>query len=511
MRRRAATIRLLTPLVLIAGVSVAPSVQATASAESAVTSQAFTGVLPTRIADTRTGSGASTPAAHATARVRVVGRGGVPASNVSAVTVTITAVSPAAGGYLTAYPGTATRPATSTVNFAPGVTTANQAVVPVGTDGTIGIYNGSSRPTAVLVDIVGYYRADPASTPGDVVSVDPVRLLDTRSGTGAKTPSGGADRTLAVAGSAGVPHSGASAVVLNVTAVSPRAAGYVTVWPSGAARPATSNLNFGAGQTVADQAVVPLGADGAISFHNGSTGSTPLLADVIGYIVAGGAGTAGSYTATGPSRLLDTRQRGGVAARGSVRVSLSQILGLTSQDVAAVQATVTVVGPEQGGYATIYGEVNPRPGTSTVSFAPGRTVATAAVVSSGDGELEVYNGSSGRVDVLVDVSGYVLGHPVAATGPRVAGSPRRTAPASATCKPRTALPQRAHRDRRHDRRQRPVHADRRAGVDEGIHGLLPHRERQRGASEFGYDGQCYRNRTWDGNIKRRRPAPPRSP
>ena len=87
-----------------------------------------------------------------------------------------------------------------------------------------------------------------------------------------------------VTGQGGVPLSGVSAVVLNVTAVSPAKAGYVTVWPSGIPRTGTSNLNFRAGQTIPNTVVVPVGADGKIQLYNGSTGTVHLLVDVSGYI-----------------------------------------------------------------------------------------------------------------------------------------------------------------------------------------------------------------------------------
>ena len=90
-----------------------------------------------------------------------------------------------------------------------------------------------------------------------------------------------------VTGQGGVPLSGVSAVVLNVTAVSPAKAGYVTVWPSGIPRTGTSNLNFRAGQTIPNTVVVPVGADGKIQLYNGSPGTVHLIADVAGYILGG--------------------------------------------------------------------------------------------------------------------------------------------------------------------------------------------------------------------------------
>src|SRR5262245_10289318 len=89
----------------------------------------------------------------------------------------------------------------------------------------------------------------------------PVRVMDTRTGVGeAAARPVGAGQTIQgqVAGPGGVPDMGAGAVVLNVTVTQPKAGGYVTVYPDGTPRPATSNLNFLAGQTIPNLVVVPL-------------------------------------------------------------------------------------------------------------------------------------------------------------------------------------------------------------------------------------------------------------
>lgn len=85
--------------------------------------------------------------------------------------------------------------------------------------------------------------------------------------------------------------------------------GYVTVWPSGIVKGDTSTLNFSAGQTIANSALVLLGSDGKIQFYNGSNGNTQILADVTGYVTAGAPLSAqstvwtwGSISGWGPSR-----------------------------------------------------------------------------------------------------------------------------------------------------------------------------------------------------------------
>ena len=69
-----------------------------------------------------------------------------------------------------------------------------------------------------------------------------------------------------------MPESGVGAVVLTVTVVDPVAAGFITAYPTGEPTPATSNLNFAAGQTIANLVTVPLGAGGSVSLRSGSSG-----------------------------------------------------------------------------------------------------------------------------------------------------------------------------------------------------------------------------------------------
>ena len=91
--------------------------------------------------------------------------------------------------------------------------------------------------TVAPVDALAQAPAAPAvaSTPGGFESLVPSRVLDTRSGVGAAKAAVAAGGTvvLRVAGRGGVPSSGVSAVVLNVTVVAPVGAGFVTVFGMG--------------------------------------------------------------------------------------------------------------------------------------------------------------------------------------------------------------------------------------------------------------------------------------
>ncbi len=147
-------------------------------------------------------------------------------------------------------------------------------VAKVGAGGAVNLFTyGDAAGTVDLVaDVVGYFR--PGG--GQVVGTDPQRLFDSR--TGQNTTLGpfgpGEARNVQVVGQAGVPN-GATAVVLNVTVTEPDYTGYVTVWPTGAARPLASTLDYTFGQTVPNLVMVKLGAGGQVSLYN-SAGSAHL-------------------------------------------------------------------------------------------------------------------------------------------------------------------------------------------------------------------------------------------
>jgi hypothetical protein len=73
-----------------------------------------------------------------------------------------------------------------------------------------------------------------------------------------------------------------TAVALNVTATDPTAGGFLTVYPGGGTRPTASNLNFRAGQTIANMVLVPVGPGNTVRFYNLS-GTVNVIADLTGY------------------------------------------------------------------------------------------------------------------------------------------------------------------------------------------------------------------------------------
>ena len=273
------------------------------AASAAVPMVGFTGQAPTRVLDTRIGTGAPTaklgpgvtmtvpvPGLPATAEL---GAGatltltvpGLPAT-ATAVALNVTTTPPAAAtfltvypdSFLTVYPGGQTRPSVgSNLNYGPGQTIPNLVLVTLGTGGKVTFYN-SAGTVDVIVDVVGYFTP---GTGAGFTGQAPTQVLDTQVGTGAPIAKLGGGDTLTVT-IPGLP-AGTTAVALNVTATSPTADSFLTVYSGGQSQPsAGSNLNHAAGETISNMVLVPLGTGGKVTFYN-SAGTVDLIADLVGY------------------------------------------------------------------------------------------------------------------------------------------------------------------------------------------------------------------------------------
>ncbi|MBR7828994.1 hypothetical protein KDK95_21985 [Actinospica sp. MGRD01-02] len=251
---------------------------------------------------------------------------------------------------------------------------------------------------------------------------DVARILDTRKGIGAsvaKVPAGGTLR-LKVVGAADGPNtlpSGISAVALNLTAVNGTAGGYITAYADDSAVPGVSNLNYGTAP-VANTVIAQVGSDGYVDLRNtsGHAGSSvDLVADIEGfYTTSLTEGEPYGYTPVAPTRLLDTRNGTG-AAKAKVGAYKSVTLNVTGQigDVlftqtnsAAVVAHVTVTNTASAGFITSYPGGAKLPTASTLNFTAGQTISNTVIVPIENGAIQLYNGSPGTADLIVDVTGY---------------------------------------------------------------------------------------------------------
>jgi hypothetical protein len=236
---------------------------------------AFTGVSPARLLDTRTGFGGTggTFTSGQERTLHISGANGVPADATSVV-LNITGANSSAIGWAAAYPAGEPRPTASNINLSPGRTRANLAVVKIGAGGDIKLLVAETNADLV-VDVFGYFGPNG----GMVRPIAPQRIADAR-GSSALGPL--ETRSFQVAGTGGVPDR-ATAVIMNVTAGAPTSDGYLTVWPSGTAKPTASNVNFTAGQDVPNLVMVRLN-NGKVDIYN-ELGSTGVMLDVVGYVL----------------------------------------------------------------------------------------------------------------------------------------------------------------------------------------------------------------------------------
>ena len=370
----------------------------------------FTPLTPSRILDTRDGTGGRMGriSAGSPLPVRVTGRGGVPVEGVTAAVLNVTVTEPDTASYLTVYPSGESAPLASNLNYVTGQTVPNLVVAKVGGDGKVALRNGFGTTHAVA-DVVGYFGSAGGS---QLLPLEPVRLLDTRDGTGraggARPIGGGAAIDVAVTGVGGVPATGVQAVVLNVTATEPSQPGFLTVWPTGEPRPLASNLNFAAGQTVPNLVVAKVGGDGRVSIAN-HAGTTHCVADVVGCFVTDAG--AGRHVGLSPARVLDTRdgtggRSGPLGSGGGHDLVVAGRGGVPASGATAVVLNLTVTEPVSPGYLTVYPTGSPVPLASNLNFVAGETRANLVVAKLGSGGRVTIRNASSRAHVVADVAGY---------------------------------------------------------------------------------------------------------
>jgi len=221
---------------------------------------------------------------------------------------------------------------------------------------------------AVSLGAGGFFIAEAASGPeSSIVMSDPVRILDTRDPVNVGLPGPFVSpiaQKLQVTGSIptstgtqSVVPTGATGVLLNVTAVGASADGFISIRPGDATgAPATSSLNVTAGVTVPNAVQVALPTTGAnagqIDITWDALGvagpTTDILIDVVGYLVAEGGGTTViEFSDPGDTSI----PKDSVRAVGLVRIAAPSDGKIVVSASASVEA-IQIPGPEVGGQTT---------------------------------------------------------------------------------------------------------------------------------------------------------------
>ena len=278
-------------------------------------------------------------------------------------------------------------------------------MVQVGNGGAVTFYNqfGSAH---VVVDLEGYF-APPSGTAGQEVALTPTRITDTRSGSGqpnagSKLGAGGSI-AVQVTGAGGVPANGASSAILNITVTNTTAPSFLTVWPSGSARPNASNLNWVAGQTVPNRVIAQIGAGGKVSVYN-QFGAADVIVDVSGYFTDPTA-IGKLFTPQVAHRIADTRGHATLGPGGTYTLQVGGVSPVPGTATAVV-INVTVTNTTAPSFLTVYPSAATRPLASDLNWTARLTIPNLVVATLGTtGAIRFYN-SAGSTDVVVDLLGY---------------------------------------------------------------------------------------------------------
>ena len=325
----------------------------------------------------------------------------------------------AAGGGGISVMLTATPPdAPWTVTGAPAWVTITSAAGGTGsaTVNLMAAANTSSSPRSGTVAIAGLTlsitQAGLTTSGLAFYPATPCRVADTRNATGpfgGPIMGAGSTRNFAVPSSpCGIPAT-AQAYSLNVTVVPPGPLGYLTAWPTGQSQPYVSTLNSSNGAVIANAAIVPAGANGAVSVF--ASDATHVIIDINGYFAPPGSpGALAFYPAT-PCRVADTRNASGPFGGPSLAAGSTRNLTVPSSSCgipATAQAyslNMTVVPPGPLGYLTAWPAGQTQPYVSTLNALQGQIAANAAIVPAGtNGAISVF--VSDASDVIVDINGY---------------------------------------------------------------------------------------------------------
>lgn len=365
----------------------------------AATGGTYTPVTPTRLLDTRYGTGGYNTDATPLALRQVAVPSSVPA-DAAAVVVNITAVNTTADGYLSAFECGDYSSPRSMLNFQVGRTRAQTAVVAMGEYRFFTLQ--ASVATDEIVDLVGYYGGTGSGVQNNklhpINTSLPIRAVDTRSANsgnpalyqGGMLP-GGTSRNFNLALAS--PPAGTTIAVVNLTVTHSTTAGYLSLSTSGSG---TSTLNYYPGSAETNLALVPVTGSTA-TFDVWTQTGTDLIVDVIGWFSP--TGTL-SYTACTPYRMID-------ASGLSVGAA-----DLFPSNQAAIVNVVLANPSVSGGWLTVYPRPVPAtpvgapPSVSTVNGIMGENVNNHAIVHSSAGFRVYYSSpSGGTYRLVVDLEG----------------------------------------------------------------------------------------------------------
>jgi hypothetical protein len=207
----------------------------------------------------------------------------------------------------------------------------------------------------------------------------------------------------------GIPAN-AAGYSLNVAVVPRGVLGFLTLWPSGFFQPLVATLNSIDGRTKSNAAIVPAGANGAVSVF--ATDTTDVILDINGYFVAGANPTALAFYPLTPCRVADTRNATGPLGGPSLAAQstrsfpiLASPCGLPANAQAySLNFAAVPKGPSVG-FMTAWPDGQARPLVASLNDPTGTVLSNAVIVPAGTGgAVDVF--TTDNTDLVIDINGY---------------------------------------------------------------------------------------------------------
>ncbi len=380
------------------------------------TGQEFVAIRPTMLLDTARAVGVDsrcrlTRADSAGDRnridLKVAGRGGVPLTGVSAVSLSIEVRGPNAPTKLFVEPTGSPWPRLRVVTTGLRVNGLGAVTVPLGSSGRVSL----TIPTGaadVRVHVVGYYVA-PTSETLQFHPAQPKRLLDTVADS-TKFKAGQA-RAVAAEGRAGLPAKNVEAVALAVTVSGGTEAGGVVVYGPEDKAPGkrVESVYSPAGKQRTNVVIARVGEDGSVQVRNDAAGARHVRMDVLGWWSVNTIADGSQFMLLKPKEIVDSTEGKGIGARlkaGSTSdVSLAGIGGIAADGVTAVALQLTAVQP---GSDTVLvamesGTESPKTRSASPRYGLDNTAWVVAPLADGAAALR-------STKAAVDVRAYSVGY-----------------------------------------------------------------------------------------------------
>ena len=305
------------------------------------------------------------------------------------------------GEFILAIDGAPYGNSTPTTTTVPASTSTTTTTVPASTSTSTSTTTTTVPATTTTVTLP---TPQPDEPEGDLLTpIAPVRLLDTRFGTGgASRATAGSTTRVAVSDHTAISATATSAV-LNVVAVNPSANGYLQITPclNVPVTNRTASLVFGQGNVIGNSTIAKLDEFGDICVF--SLVETDIVIDATAWI--GPAGNSGLHVST-PVRVVDTRISVGLdntlVANTTTRVSLA---GIVPDGSTAAAVNLTAVGAVGPGYITAYPCSARPPQTASLNFESQAARGNNAIVALDSHEsFCIY--SSTATDLVIDLTGF---------------------------------------------------------------------------------------------------------